>query len=147
MAAIRESVEIGRSPEEVFAYLDQLERHGEWQGQVVSVKLETEGPTRVGSRATDRRRVPGGPRDFTYEITEHEPPRKTSFRVLNGPIRPFGTVTVEPAGDGSSSRVTLELDFEGRGFGKLLLPLVRMDAKKHVPEDQRRLKERLEAGA
>jgi uncharacterized membrane protein len=147
MAPIRESIEIDRRPEDVFAYLDQLERHGEWQGQIISVKLESEGPTRVGSRATDKRRVPGGPREFTYEITEHEPPRKASFRVLNGPIRPHGTVTVEPVGDGARSRVTLELDFAGRGLGKLLLPLVRMDAKKHVPEDQKRLKERLEAGA
>ena len=147
MAAIRESIEIDRRPEDVFAYLDQLERHGEWQGQIVSVKLETEGPTRVGTRATDTRRVPGGPRDITYEITEHDPPRKASFRGLNGPIRPVGAVTVEPVGDGARSRVTLELDFEGRGLGKLLLPLVRMDAKKHVPEDQQRLKERLEAGA
>jgi uncharacterized membrane protein len=147
MPAIRESIEINRRPEDVFAYLDQLEKHGEWQGQIVSVNLETQGPTRVGSRATDTRRVPGGPRDFTYEITEHDAPRKASFRVVNGPIRPFGAVTVEPVGDGSRSRVTLELDFEGRRLGKLLLPLVRMDAKKQVPRDQQRLKERLEAGA
>jgi uncharacterized membrane protein len=147
MGAIRESIEIGRRPEDVFAYLDQLDRHGEWQGQIVSVKLETEGPTRVGSRATDKRRVPGGPREFTYEVTEHDPPRKVSFRVLNGPIRPFGKVTVEPVGDGARSRVTLELDFQARGLGTLLLPLVRMDAKKQVPKDQQRLKERLEAGA
>jgi uncharacterized membrane protein len=146
MAAITNSIEIDRRPEDVFAYIDQLERHGEWQGQIVSVKLETEGATRVGSRATDTRKVPGGPREFTYEITEHDPPRKASFRVVHGPIRPHGTVTVEPIGDGSRSRVTLVLGFEGRGFGKLLLPLVRKDAKKHVPEDQQRLKERLEAG-
>ena len=147
MAAIHESIEVNRRPEDVFAYLDQLDRHGEWQGQIVSIRVENEGPTRVGSRATDRRRVPGGEREITYEITEHDPPRKASFLGLNGPIRPKGTVTVEPVGDGSGSRITLDLDFEGRGFGKVLLPLVRMDAKKRVPEDQRRLKERLEASA
>ena len=31
MAPITESVEISRSPEDVFAYLDDLARHGEWQ--------------------------------------------------------------------------------------------------------------------
>src|SRR5207302_1599523 len=35
MAAITESVEIARRPEDVFAYLDQLGRHGEWQEQIV----------------------------------------------------------------------------------------------------------------
>ena len=144
MAKIVHSIEISRSPEDVFAYIDDLERHGEWQGQIISVKRETEGPTRVGTRATDRRKVPGGERDITYEITEHEPPRRASFRGLNGPIRPVGTITVEPLGDGRS-RVTLELDFEGHGFGKLILPLVQRDARKQVPKDQQRLRERLES--
>jgi hypothetical protein len=39
----------------------------------------------------------------------------------------------------------VELDFEGHGLGKLLLPLVRSQARKEVPLDQQRLKERLEA--
>jgi uncharacterized membrane protein len=146
MASITHSIEIGRRPEEVFAYLDQLERHGEWQAQIVGVKVETEGPTRVGSRATDTRKVPGGKRDVTYEITMHEPPRRVAFRGVNGPIRPVGTVAVEPAGDGRS-RLTLELDFEGHGLGKLMLPLVRRNARKQVPADHQRLKERLESGA
>jgi uncharacterized protein YndB with AHSA1/START domain len=144
MAPIIASVDIARSPEDVFAYIDDLSRHGEWQGQIVSVRVDTEGPTRVGSRATETRRVPGGPREFTYEITEHDPPRKASFRVLDGPVRPFGTVTVEPAGEGS--RFTLRLDFEGHGFGKLIAPLARRDSRKQVPQDQARLKERLESG-
>ena len=147
MAPIVETVEIARSPQDVFAYIDQLDRHGEWQDQIVNVKVDTEGPTRVGTRATETRRVPGGPRQFTYEITEHDPPRRASFKVLNGPVRPVGSISVEPAGDGSRSRVTLELDFEGHGIGKLLLPLVRRDAAKQVPKDQARLKERLESGA
>jgi hypothetical protein len=56
VATIVSSVEIARSPEDVFAYLDDLERHGEWQSQIVSSKRETDGPTGVGTRATDVRR-------------------------------------------------------------------------------------------
>jgi len=147
MAPIVESIEIARSPEQVFAYVGDLSRHGEWQGQIVDVHVDTDGPTRVGSRATETRRVPGGRRKLTYEITEWEPPRKASFRGQNGPIRAVGTLSAEPAGDGSRSRVTLRLDFEGHGLGKLLLPFVRRDARKQVPQDQARLKGRLESGA
>jgi uncharacterized protein YndB with AHSA1/START domain len=145
VAPIVASVEIERSPEDVFAYLDELDRHGEWQPAIESTRVLTEGPTAVGTRAVDRRKVPGGPREFTYEVTEHDPPRRSSFRVVDGPVRPFGTVTVEPAGDGRS-KVTLELDFVGHGYGKLLAPLARRDARKQVPLDQARLKERLEGG-
>ena len=147
MAPIVESVEIARSAEDVFAYVGDLSRHEEWQAQIVDVHVDTEGPTRVGSRATETRRVPGGERKLTYEITEWDPPRRASFRGQNGPIRVVGTMTSEPVGDGSRSRVRLELDFEGHGLGKLLLPLVRRDARRQVPQDQARLKERLEGGA
>ncbi len=147
MAPVVDSIEIARSPEEIFAYLDQLERHGEWQTQIVSVTRETEGPTGVGTRATDVRKTPAGKQSVTYEITEHDPPRKVSFRGTNGPIRPVGTVTVEAVGEGRS-RVTLELELRGHGLlGALIAPLAQRDARKHVPKDQQRLKERLESGA
>ncbi len=145
MSQIVEQIEIARSPEDVFAYIDDLGKHGEWQEQIVSTRVETEGPTRVGSRATDKSRLPGGAREITYEIVEHDPPRKASFRGVNGPVRPVGTITVEPLDGGSRSRVRLEFDFQGHGIGKLLVPLAAMNARKEIPKSQARLKERLES--
>jgi carbon monoxide dehydrogenase subunit G len=145
MAAIEHSVEIARSPEDVFAYIDDLERHGEWQPDIVSSTRETDGPTRVGTRATDVRRVPGGKQSVTYEITEHEPPRMAAFKGVNGPVRPVGTVTVEAAGEGRS-KVTVELDLQGHGLlGAVFAPLARREVRKSLPESHRLLKERLES--
>ena len=145
---ITQTIDIDRTPADVFAYLDDLERHGEWQDAIVSVTVATEGPTHAGSRAVERRRIPGGVRELTYEITAHDPPRTSSFRGVNGPVRPVGIVTVEPLDDGARSRLTLQLELVGHGlFGKLLAPLAGRDARKRVPQDQERLKQRLEAGA
>jgi uncharacterized membrane protein len=144
MAPIVDSIEINRTPEDVFAYYEDLAKHGEWQQQIVSVRLDTDGPTRVGSRATDKRRLPGGTRDVSYEITEHDAPHKSSFRGLNGPIRPRGTVTVEPLDGGARSRLTLDFELEGKGLGVLLAPLARANARKEIPKSHQRLKELLE---
>jgi uncharacterized membrane protein len=144
MAPIVDSIEINRTPEDVFAYFEDLAKHGEWQQQIVSVRLDTDGPTRVGSRATDKRRLPGGTRDVSYEITEHDAPHKSSFRGLNGPIRPRGTVTVEPLDGGARSRLTLDFELEGKGLGVLLAPLARANARKEIPKSHQRLKELLE---
>lgn len=146
MAAIKESVEISRRPEDVFAYIDDLASHSEWQESLISAHVDTDGPTRVGSRATEVRRMGSREQTMTYEVTEHDPPRMFAFRGVDGPVRAVGRGTVEPIGDGSSSRVTLELDFTGHGFGKVLAPLARSQAAKQVPKDQQRLKERLESG-
>ncbi len=145
MAPITASIEIARRPEDVFAYLDDLARHGEWQEQIVSAQVQGDGPTGVGTRCTEVRRMGGREQSITYEVTEHEPPTRFGFHGIDGPVRVVGKGTVEPVGDGSSSRVTLVLDFEGHGVGKLLLPLVRSQAGKQVPKDQQRLKERLES--
>jgi uncharacterized membrane protein len=145
---IVDTTEIARPPEQVFAYIDQWERHVEWQEKLDSAKPETEGPLRVGARVVQTRRVPGGPREFTLEVTEHDPPRKISWQGVDGPVRPDGTVTVEASDDGSRTRLTLQLDLRSHGLlGKLVGPLARRDAAKQVPKDQARLKERLESGA
>jgi uncharacterized membrane protein len=143
---IKHSVEINRPAEEVFAYLDDLDRHSEWQSSLLSSRVETDGPTRVGTRVVDRRNVPGGARDIPYEITEHDPPRTSSFRGTAGPVRPAGKVTVEPVGE-SSSRVTIEFDLQGHGMGKLFAIFARRQAAKSIPEDHEKLKQVLESGA
>jgi hypothetical protein len=146
VAPITESIEINRRPEDVFAYLDDVKRHGEWQEQIVDVQPEGDQPMGVGKRVRETRRVPGGDRSMTYEITEHDPPRQSSFRVLDGPIRAIGTVLVEPIGDGSRSRLTFTLDFQGHGLGgKVLLPLAKSQARKQIPRDQAKMKELLES--
>ncbi len=147
MSKIVESIEIARSPEDVFAYLDQLERQVEWQKSIISSTRETEGPVRLGTRATDVRRVPGGKQAVSYEITEYDPPRRFSFNGVNGPVRPVGTVTIEPVGEGRS-RLTLEMDLQGHGLRGLIgAPMARSQGRKQIPQDQHRLKERLESGA
>jgi uncharacterized membrane protein len=146
MAPISESIEINRRPEDVFAYLDDVERHGEWQSQIVGVERQDDGPLRVGSRVRETRSVPGGHRTMTYEVTEHDPPRRSSFRVLDGPIRADGTISIDPVGDGSRSRLTVTIDFKGHGLaGKVLLPVARTQARKQIPRDQAKLKELLES--
>ena len=131
----------------MFAYLEDLERHGEWQEQLVSVEKQGNEPTQVGTKSTEKRRM--GRREMTasYEVTEHDPPRVFAFHGIDGPVRVVGRATLEPVGDGSSSRLSLVLDFEGHGFGKLLVPLARSQSRKQVPKDQQRLKERLESAA
>ncbi len=146
MAPITGSIEIVRAPQDVFDYVTDIERQGEWQEAIVSVEVETEGPTRVGTKAVQTRHVPGATRSFPFEITEHEPPTRSSFQVTGGPVRPHGTITFAPLDDGARTRVDLEIEFKGHGLGGvLLLPIANRDARKEVPKNLARLKERLES--
>lgn len=148
MAAIVESIEIARPPEDVFPYVTDPTRLAEWQESVVSTRLEGGGPLAVGTRVTVTRRIGRSERAMTSELTELNPPRSWAVRGIDGPIRGNVRGTIEPLDDGARSRVTIELDLEGHGIGKLLVPLVvRRQAQKELPKNQQNLKERLESSA
>jgi uncharacterized membrane protein len=143
--AITETIEIGRPPHEVFAYVSDLARHPEWQERLLAASVEGEGPIRVGTRVKQTRRVGGGTRAFTLEVTEHDPPNRLAFNGIDGPVRPQGRITLEPLEGGQRTRYSSQLDFEGHGPGLLLAPLVRRDARKQLPDNLQRLKQKLEA--
>jgi uncharacterized protein YndB with AHSA1/START domain len=147
MAAI-ESVEIAGRAEEVFSYVTDPSRFPEWQQGVVSGRMEGGGTHGVGARCITTRRIGGAERAATSEVTEMSPPRSWAVRGLDGPIRAIVNVTVEPLNEPARSRVTIEVDFEGHGIGKLLVPLVvRRQAAKEMPTNLQTLKERLEGSA
>jgi hypothetical protein len=100
----------------------------------------------VGSKCTTVRKIGGREREVVTEITEYDPPRRWADRGISGPIRAIVGVTVEPLASGSGSRLTIELDFTGHGMGRLLVPLVvRRQAAREMPENMRRLKQRLDS--
>ena len=148
MAALVESIEIARSPDDVFAYATDPSRMAEWQESVVGSQLQGEGPPGPGKRVTQTRRIGKSERTMTAELTEFTPPSAWAGHGIDGPVRAQFRGTVEPLEEGARSRVTLELDFKGHGIGMLLVPLVvRKQAQRELPKNMQTLKERLESGA
>jgi uncharacterized protein YndB with AHSA1/START domain len=136
-----------RPPDDVFRYVTDPSRLTEWQESVISARTEESGPPRVGSRVVQTRRMGRREQAMTSEITEMDPPRSWAVRGVDGPVRGMVKGTVEPLDDGVRSRVTIELDFEGQGIGKLLVPLVvRRQAQRQMPTNMKTLRERLESG-
>jgi uncharacterized protein YndB with AHSA1/START domain len=148
MAPIVESVEIARPPEDVFRYVIDPEHLREWQSSVVDVKKEEAEPVHPGSKVVVTRQIKGRTQPMTVQFSEVEPPRHWAIRGVDSPIRGNVDGTVEPIGEGDRSRVTIKLDFEGHGIGKVLVPLVvRRMAAKEMPQNMQMLKQRLESGA
>jgi protein-S-isoprenylcysteine O-methyltransferase Ste14 len=145
MTEIAATIEISRTPEDVFAYAIDFSHFPEWQGGVVAARRRDTGPLSVGSTAVVTRRV--GPRtvSLTQQITELNRPKTWTVRSVGGPLVGTARATIEPLDNGKHSRVTIALDFEGRGIGRLFVPLVvRPQARKQLPRNEQKLKELLE---
>jgi Polyketide cyclase / dehydrase and lipid transport len=136
---------VDRPAAEVFAYTTDPTRFREWQQDVIDARLEQPGPPRVGAKCLTTRRIGGANRTVTSELTHIDPPRTWGVQGIDGPIRATVDVTVEPLTE-TSSRLTIAVDFEGHGLGKLLVPLiVRRQADKEMPANVEALKRRVEA--
>jgi Polyketide cyclase / dehydrase and lipid transport len=149
MPAIVASTEVERTAAEVFAYATDPTRFSEWQKGVVDGHMDgpadDSGMPAVGTRCLTTRRIGGANRPATSELVHIDPPRTWGVRGLDGPIRAAVDVVVQPVTD-ARSRLTISVDFSGRGIGKVLVPLVvRRQARKEMPDNLAALKRRMEA--
>ena len=146
MSKIVNTVEIDRAPADVFDYVTDASKFTEWQDALVSARAEDDAPAHLGSRVVMTRKMGFREQAMTSEITEFDAPNKYAFRVVDGPVRANGKARFEPLDGGTRTRLTFEIDFEGHGIGKVLVPLVvRRQASKEVVETHVKLKQQLEA--
>jgi len=145
VAPIVTSIEIDRPPEVVFPFVIDPRRFPTWQPAVIKGQLDRD--VAVGAICTTTRKIGGRAREIHSQITRYDPPQRWADHGIDGPIRGIVSVEVAPLDDGARSRVTIALDFEGHGIGKLLVPLVvRRQAAAEMPSNMSRLKAALEAG-
>ena len=126
------TIEIARTPEDVFAYLTDVSNLPDWQSGVKSA-------TQRDGKIEESRSMFGRELHTTFEIAEHEEPRLYTLSALDSPV-PF-TVRheLEPAGSGTRLTVTAEGDVPGFAAG-----LLAKRAEKQIRKDFERLKEILE---
>ena len=125
------TVEIRRSPAEVFAFLSEGENDRRWRSGVLDIRRKSgQGRGAIyeqGVKGPFGRRVPAD-----YEITAYEPDRRIGFRAIAGPVRPEGSYELTPADGGT--RVTFALRAEPRWLAKLMSPMVAKTMRAEVAQ-------------
>jgi Polyketide cyclase / dehydrase and lipid transport len=144
MAASVESIEISRRPDDVFAYVLDPLTAPQWDDSAVSAHREDPSPLTVGSKTTVLHRMGPWKVPTTEEVVELNPPRQFTNRGVSGPLAGVARCTVEPLNCGRRSRLTIALEIEARGLGKLLLPVARRRARRVLPEHLKKMKEILD---
>ena len=138
-------IEINRPSGEVFVYVTDLERLGEWQENLISATLESEPPLRAGSRIREVRSGPFGRRmEALVEVAEYAPPTAFALRIVEGPVPVDGALEFEDIG--GATRLLFAAEGEPRGAMRLMQPLLAAGLRRQFTADYRRLKENLEAG-
>jgi carbon monoxide dehydrogenase subunit G len=127
------TIEIARTPEDVFSYLTDVSNLPDWQ---VGVKSATQRDGRI----EESRSMFGRKLETTFEIVDEEQPRLFTLRALGSPVQFTVRHELEPADGGTRLTVTAEGDVPGFAAG-----LLARRAEKQIRNDFERLKEILEA--
>ena len=137
------TIEIARSPEQVFAYLTDVANLTEWQSGVRAAELVGGGEPRAGARISEARHLLGRELQTTLEIAEYAPPRLFVLRALDSPV-PF-SVRHELVPGGAGTRLTVVGEGDAGLLPGFAAGLMARRAEKQFRKDFERLKELLEA--
>ena len=115
---IENSIEIARTPEDVFDYLSDMGNEVHWNPDCVLIEQLTDGPVGVGTRF--RAKWKQGPVIFP-EVTAYERPRTWTYSN-GGSIGCVLTITLEPSGNGGT-RLTASGLWSANGLARLFFPV------------------------
>jgi carbon monoxide dehydrogenase subunit G len=127
------TIEIARTPEEVYAFLTDVANLPEWQSGVRSAELQDR-------RIVETRSFLGRELQTTLEVVEQEEPRLFTLKALDSPV-PFTVRHELEAVDGGATRLRVVADGDVPGFAS---GLIAQRAKRQFRKDFARLKELLE---
>jgi len=139
------TIEIERSPADVFAYLADVSHLTEWQSGVHSAAIEGDGVAREGARMRESRTLLGKELTTTLEIVEFDPPRLFTLKALDGPAQL--TVRHELERTGDDTELTVVVEGEAKHVPGFAAGLMMRGAERQFRKDVERLKRVLEAGA
>lgn len=143
------SVEVDRTPAEVFAYLADVARHGEWSPRPLRVEGAAPGaPAAEGTRFTSYGWVPGdADHRNEVEVTQAEAPTRLRLRSTDGPVVCHNDFTVTPHGRGSRVERVMEMPRPAGLVGFVFPVIVRLVIRPDLAKGLRMLKTRVETAS
>ena len=118
---------VNANPEEVFAYVSDISRHGEWSANPLTVEEASEGPVAVGKKYRTLAQFMGGEVEADVEVTEYEPNSLFAFKLKDSSGAHVHEFKLTPQGEGTAverkrtSDLAFMMSLAFRTFGELFI--------------------------
>lgn len=137
------TIDIARTPDEVFALLTDIERVPEWQSSAVSAAAD--GELGVGTIIGEQRRFMGRDVATKDEVTAYDPPHRFDLKSVAAPVSYEIHHTIEARDAGTRLRVEVNVRV-GTMMRIAAQPMLKA-AERELRGDLERLKAIVEASA
>jgi carbon monoxide dehydrogenase subunit G len=145
MQRVERTARIPAPPDEVFAYLSDLEKLAEWQGGITSARRTSPGPIGTGSTAEVTREMMGQRILAPLTVTDFQPPTRMVIDSEVSGVRAHATLDLVPAGVAATD-LTFAMEIRGSMLTAFMEPMIASAAGGDIDASLRRLESRFASG-
>ena len=146
MKRVERSARIGAPPEEVFAYLADLDNVAEWQTGVISAERTSPGEMGVGTTVQVVRELMGQRIAAPLTVTEYDPPRRMVIGSEVSGVKARAELDIAPAGDGATD-LSFAMEIRGSMLTTFMEPMIAGAAGGDIDSSLERVKKHFAADA
>src|SRR5687767_9299988 len=132
MQRVEATARIAAAPEDLFAYLANLDNVAEWQGGVTSARRTSGGPMGIGATATVVRDLMGQRIEAPLTVNAYEPPRRLGIGSEVSGVRVQAELDLAPADEGRATDLLFGMEIRASGFTSFMEPMIASAAKGEV---------------
>ena len=145
MQRVEGRARLAAPPDEVFAYVSDLENLAEWQGGVTAAHRTSEGPMRTGATAEVTRQMMNQRIVAPLLVTEHDPPRRLGIASKVSGVEADATLDLSPGDDGAATDLSFVMEIRGSGLTSFMEPMIAGAARGDIEASLERLRARFAA--
>jgi hypothetical protein len=143
LAVFKQETTIQRPPGDVFAYVSDMTKHGEWASNGLQVTQTSSGPIGVGATFSSTARQFGTQRE-SQTVTEYAPGSRFAFEASGGLGLARHIFELSVAGGGTRLSKSMEL-IKPSFLARVMSMKIKADQPKAMAEDLHRIKQKLES--
>ena len=146
MQRVERTAVVPAPPDEVFAFIADLENLPAWQTGVVSATRPTDGPMGEGATALVVRELMGQRIQAPLTVTAYEPPRHLTVESSVSGVRATASLEVRTDGEHAGhAQVTFAMELRGSGFTAFMEPVIARTAAGELEASLQRLRDHFAA--
>ncbi|MGH2418462.1 MAG: SRPBCC family protein [Candidatus Limnocylindria bacterium] len=141
MQRVERSTRIAAPPDEVFAYVSDLDTLAEWQSGVTAARRTSDGEMRVGATALVTRELMGQRIDAPLTVTEYDPPHRMVIGGEVSGVKASATLELAPVED-EATDLTFAMEIRGSLLTAFMEPMIASAAGGDIEASLERLRGR-----
>jgi len=138
MIEINGEIVVEKPIEAVFAFVSDPTNTPRYQPDIVSTRVETPGPVRLGTRFKETMKMGPWKLDSSCEVVEFERPGGVTFEATGQTLRYRCRFMFEPVPNGTRIRIAGTARLQG--WRRLMEPMMRAGMRKAVPQQLARMR-------